>query len=315
MKSIPNHATDASTSTPIPSGVWPVMITPFQEDGSIDWKSLDTLINWYIDAGVSGLFAVCLSSEMYHLTDVERVQLAAHVVKQAQGRVPVVATGTFGGTIKAQADMVNQISATGVTGVVVIANRMADEKESDCDFIKRAETLLSATGDIPLGLYECPVPYKRLLTPELLKWAASTGRFVFHKDTCCSISAIEAKLSAISGTPFRWFNANTPTLLDSLNFGGNGYSGIAANLMPHLYVWLCKNYERNPELAKKLQQFLSISDAVIRYKYPVSAKQFLVSSRVIASAKCRIDVPSLVEEDSIILSDLERSIADWLHVM
>ena len=35
--------------------------------------------------------------------------------------------------------------------------------------------LLELTGDIQLGLYECPVPFKRLLTPEELRWAADTG--------------------------------------------------------------------------------------------------------------------------------------------
>ena len=40
-------------------GVWPVMLTPFDTKGEIDWASLERLVDWYIDAGVHGLFAAC----------------------------------------------------------------------------------------------------------------------------------------------------------------------------------------------------------------------------------------------------------------
>ena len=50
--------------TDLPKGVWPVMLTPFTQDGAIDWDGVDAITNWYIDSGVAGLFAVCLSSEM-----------------------------------------------------------------------------------------------------------------------------------------------------------------------------------------------------------------------------------------------------------
>jgi dihydrodipicolinate synthase/N-acetylneuraminate lyase len=90
-------------------GVWPVMLTPFCNDGAIDWDGLDALIEWYLAAGVAGLFAACLSSEMYELTPEERVRLAAHVVDRAAGRVPVVAGGAFGDSITAQAETARMI--------------------------------------------------------------------------------------------------------------------------------------------------------------------------------------------------------------
>ena len=60
----------------LPKGVWPVMLTPFTADGAIDWDGVDVLTDWYIESGVAGLFAVCASSEMYHLTEGERYALA-----------------------------------------------------------------------------------------------------------------------------------------------------------------------------------------------------------------------------------------------
>ena len=71
----------------LPSGCFPTMITPFNADGSIDYPTLSGMVEWYIASGCTGLFAVCQSSEMYHMTDDERLAVARAVVKQADGRV------------------------------------------------------------------------------------------------------------------------------------------------------------------------------------------------------------------------------------
>ena len=52
--------------------VVPVMLAPFSADGSVDLEGLDSLIDWYISHGASGLFAVCQSSEMEFLTLAEK---------------------------------------------------------------------------------------------------------------------------------------------------------------------------------------------------------------------------------------------------
>ena len=51
-----------------PNGMWPVMLTPLQQNGDVDYPALEELINWYIKEGSSGLFAVCQSSEMFYLS-------------------------------------------------------------------------------------------------------------------------------------------------------------------------------------------------------------------------------------------------------
>ncbi len=82
---------------------------------------------------------------------------------------------------------------------------------------------------IPLGFYECPHPYKRVLDPETMAWCASTGRFIFLKDTCCDLAQIRAKL-AVGG---RVSSSTTPTPRRcsdrcGLAAGAAGPLGIAA---------------------------------------------------------------------------------------
>ena len=225
----------------VPSGVWPATITPLNADRSIDWDSVDALTDWYIESGVAGLFSVGQSGEMFKLNDDERLALARRVVERAAGRVPVVASGTFGGAISKQAEFVKRMADTGVRAVTVIASELADMGESDDIWCANLERLLTLTGDIPLALYECPEPYHRLIAPKSLGWAAQTGRFFMLKETSRSIEQIEKKLDAITGTPLCLFNADATSLLVTLRLGAKGYCGIAANFYPDLLTWLCTN--------------------------------------------------------------------------
>ncbi len=58
------------------------MLTPFDTKGEIDWASLERLVDWYIDAGVHGLFAACQSSEMFYLSDEETQALTRFIVEK-----------------------------------------------------------------------------------------------------------------------------------------------------------------------------------------------------------------------------------------
>ena len=52
----------------VAKGIYPVMITPYREDLSIDWQAVDSTVEFYIQQGCTGIFAVCLSSEMFQLS-------------------------------------------------------------------------------------------------------------------------------------------------------------------------------------------------------------------------------------------------------
>ena len=81
------------------AGAWPVLITPYDGNLQVDYSAYRDLLEWYITKGVGGLYANCLSSEMYLLDDDERVQIVADAVKTAGGRVPVAATGNLGASL------------------------------------------------------------------------------------------------------------------------------------------------------------------------------------------------------------------------
>ena len=135
---------------------------------------------------------------------------------------------------------------------------------------------MSETGEIPLGLYECPVPYKRVISPDMMKWLAETGRFWYHKDTTCDAGAINRKLDKIKGTQFQLYNADTPSALESLRDGAKGISPISGNFYPELYGHFLKLFRKGKdEELEMLNTYLTVMDRVTHDFYPMSSKLFL----------------------------------------
>ena len=256
----------------------PVMLTPFKENGEIDLDGLTRLTELYIQTGAKGLFANCQSSEMFNLSDEERLLIVKHTLKVADGRVPVVAVGNFGKTIGKQADFVHKVYDTGVKAVIIVTSLIAEENESNEVFDERIFELLHLTEKIPLGFYECPQPYKRLLSAEQLRKFVATGRIIYHKDTCLDIEMVKDKLKVTDGIDtFGLYDAYAVNAVASLKAGAAGLSCIQGNFFPELIVWLCDHFNdmNANESVNKVQEFLTSHMEVIHYAYPVVAKYYL----------------------------------------
>lgn len=257
----------------------PVMITPFNLKAGIDYDAVTELVAFYLEAGVEGFFANCLSSEMFSITEEERLALTQHVVKCVNGRVPVVATGSFGLTVEDKALFTKKIYDTGVDAVIMISGHFAKVEEDDAVLLRNFEKLFALTSDIPLGIYECPAPYKRILGANVFKQLLQSNRLVYHKDTSITHENVKAKLDVLkaAGSTLEFYDAHTPNTLFSMQQGAVGMSSISGNFYPEVLVWMVKN-ANNPEqqeLAKWLQEELTSVDPMIHQAYPMSAKYFL----------------------------------------
>ncbi len=290
-------------------GFIPVMLTPFLSNGNIDYPALTQLTEIYLQAGSSGLFANCLSSEMFELSGKERIQAIKHVIKVVDGAVPVVATGTFGGEISKQADFVKEVSDAGVEAVIAITSLLADESESDEVFNDCVFDLLHQTDKIPLGFYECPVPYKRVLKPQQLADFVATDRVIYHKDTCLDLGQIKEKLKLTAGKTFGLYDAYIVHAVESLKAGASGLSCIQGNYFPELIVWLCDHYndETFKDEVEVVQQFLIDNMDVMHNVYPVVSKYFLQKRGLNISTFTRRNVgsftPSVVKEVETLFDD------------
>jgi 4-hydroxy-tetrahydrodipicolinate synthase len=118
-------------------GVFPILVTPFDEQSRVDEESLRRLVEFNIEAGVHGL-GVAIGSEVFRLTEAERSQVARIVVDQARGRVPVVInTGAQG------------------TDLAVHYSRMAEEAGADA-------LMVMAPSLVPVGPAEMREYYRAI---------------------------------------------------------------------------------------------------------------------------------------------------------
>lgn len=257
------------------------MITPYHTDRTVDYYTAMKYVDWYYEAGLDGIFAVCQSSEIFYLSLEERVELnrrvyerAKQLEKQGNRRFTVVSSGHVSDTIEEQARELNAIYQSGTDALILITNRLDPDNLGDDVFIANARKLIAKLPkDAKLGLYECPYPYKRLVTPRILDWCLKTGRFYYMKDTCCDAKVIKERCEQLKGSHFKLLNANGQTLLETMRNGADGYCGIQCNFHPKLIVWLGQNFEKEPETADLVQAVMGTScfvESVL--PYPLTAK-------------------------------------------
>jgi len=292
----------------------PVMITPFNLKAKVDLDVVSMLVEFYLAAGVKGLFANCLSSEMYSISEDERLELTNHIVRRVNGRVPVVATGSFGLTISDKADFTKRIYDKGVDAVILITGHFANVEDNDEVLLKNFDTMVKYTGDIPLGMYECPAPYKRILPAGVFKTLLDTGRIVYHKDTSIELEQVEAKLKVAKNyKSFEFYDAHTPNAMYSLQMGARGMSSISGNFYPEILIWMCNNAS-NPdkqEDVKWLQGELSRVDPLIHVAYPMSAKYFLRKRGLPVRTISRAHALELTPQQKKTLDDIHESFLGW----
>ena len=293
----------------------PVMITPFNLKAKVDLDAVSVLVDFYLAAGVKGFFANCLSSEMYSISEDERLELTRHVVRSVDGRVPIVATGSFGLTIEDKAEFAARIYDTGIDAVILITGHYANVEDADEVLLRNFRKMFRLTREIPLGLYECPAPYKRIITPEVFRELLDTGRLVYHKDTSIDLEQVKAKLDILKkgSHSLEFYDAHTPNAMYSLQMGAKGMSSISGNFYPEILVWMC-NHANDPDRqddVRWLQGELSRVDPLIHIAYPMSAKYFLQKRGLPVRTISRAHALELTIQQKQTLDDVYKSFLGW----
>lgn len=269
-------------------GIIPVMLTPFTEAGAIDYAGLERLIEWYLANGSDALFAVCQSSEMQFLSLDEREALGRFVVSRVAGRVPVVVSGHISDGLDDQIAELRAAARTGADAVVLVTNHLDPRREGTATFRRTLDALTSTLpSDMPLGLYECPAPYRRLLSDEELRLCIDTGRFALLKDVSCDLPTVQRRIAMAKGSPLAIVNANAAIAFDAMKSGSRGFCGVFTNFHPDLYKWLLVSSDSDPALAAELATFLALAAVSEALGYPALAKMYHQRLGTFESVLCR----------------------------
>ena len=293
----------------------PVMITPFNLKAKVDLEVVSVLVDFYLAAGVKGFFANCLSSEMFSITEDERLELTQHIVNYVNGKVPIVATGSFGLAIEDKAEFTKRIYDTGVNAVIMITGHFAKIDEGDGVLLRNFDKMFQLTGNIPLGMYECPAPYKRIINADVFKELLSANRMIYHKDTSIDPQKVKAKLDVLkeTGSDLEFYDAHTPNAHFSLLNGAKGMSSISGNFYPEIMVWMTENANdpAKQEEVAWLQSELTRVDPLIHIAYPMSSKYFLQKRGLPVRTISRATALQLTPEQKKTLDEIHDSFLSW----
>ncbi|MCL7458733.1 dihydrodipicolinate synthase family protein [Micromonospora sp. MSM11] len=168
-------------TTPAPriAGVVPPVVTPLTEEGTVDVRSLERLVERLLAAGVDGIFALGSSGETVFLTDNQRDQVLETVVKTVGGAVPVIA-GCIEPTTRRVLDRAEASARLGADGLVATAPFYTIVGPHE---IERHFRSLASSVELPLFAYDIPVCVHTKLSTDLLTRLAADGVLAGVKDS------------------------------------------------------------------------------------------------------------------------------------
>lgn len=288
-------------------GIVPVMLTPFTSDNRIDLEGLERLVEWYIDNGADALFAVCQSSEMQKLSLEERISLSKEVVSLARGRLPVIASGHISESSDDQRIELMAMADTGIDALVLVTNRL-DPRHSGPEAFRRGleDVLTWVPKDMALGLYECPAPYRRLLTDEEFILCRDTGRFVTLKDVSCDLETVKRRVALSGDSGFAVVNANAAIAAAAMREGSKGFAGVFTNIHPDLYAWLYQHASEDSDLRRELEVFLALAAMAEPMGYPGLAKVYHTRLGTFSVPHSRVTDYDIAERHWAVMSLLDH---------
>lgn len=255
-------------------GIWPVLVTPYTNDLKIDVAAYREILEWHLNFELGGIYANCLSSEMFELDNAERLLLIEETVSVVNGKVPVAVTGNFGKSIEEHIEFCKKAADIGADIVMLtVPTTFDNDKELEAYFLEMADKT-----DMPLGLYECPFPRSYHLGLQLIERLAQSGRFYAYKETSCDIGKILKIIAITKDTQLASLQANVPYLLESIKAGAPGSMNVVANWLPDLTIEVANRGLANDPTAEELNSVLCAMELAQRSIHPTGVK-YLMSKR------------------------------------
>lgn len=164
-------------------GLIPAMVTPFDENGELDLRATEAVVQHLIEAGVDGISALGSTGEFSHLTNTERRRFAEELVGIVGGRVPLVVGVGSSGTREA-VELARHAEETGVSSVLCVAPFYWKVGE---EALFKHFTTVAESVSIPMLIYNFPMLTGIDLSPALVaRLAEASSSIVGIKDTVMS---------------------------------------------------------------------------------------------------------------------------------
>lgn len=249
-------------------GIIPPVLTPMNDDESINEAELRHQVNRMIEAGVSGVFALGTNGEAYALSHKEKKEVLRIVVDETKGRVPVYA-GTGCPTTKETITLSKEAEDLGADVLSVIVPYFAAASQDELYDHYKA---VSESVKIPVVLYNIPARTGNALAPATVaRLAKDVPNIMGAKDSSGNFDNMKqyVELTQNIGKDFSVLSGNDSLILPILLFGGKGGIAGCANVFPRTMVEIYEAFTAGDlERAKKVQDSIRIFRNCFKYGNP-----------------------------------------------
>ncbi|MGC8830622.1 MAG: 4-hydroxy-tetrahydrodipicolinate synthase [Verrucomicrobiia bacterium] len=249
------------------NGTYTAIVTPFQEDGSLDERSLENIINEQIKGGVDGIVPVGTTGESPTLSYEEHIRVIELSVKFAKGRIKVLA-GTGANSTKEAIYLTKEAEKVGADGSLQVSPYY--NKPTQEGLFQHFKSVAEATR-LPIVLYNIPGRCGVEIAVDTVERLAKTCKnIVGIKEaggSCDRVSQIRLRL----GNKFNILSGDDSLTIPFMSVGADGVISVASNIIPK-------------EVAKMVKAFLN-GDARLATKihlkfYPLFKDLFIETNPI-----------------------------------
>lgn len=265
-------------------GIITPIITPMNEDESVNEQELRRQVNRLIAAGVHGLFPFGTNGESYILNEKEKEMVLSAVIEETGGRVPVYAgSGCIGtrDTIR-MSQMAESLGADVISVITPWFAKASDEElyEHYCAVAKAVKT--------PIVLYNIPARTGNSLSPVLVEKLSFVDNIVGAKDSSGNFDNMLQYLERTRGKDFTVLSGNDSLIYWNLLAGGGGGIAGCSNVYPETMSAIYERFrEGDLEGARRAQDSIRSFRDCFRYGNPNTIVKTAVALSGYPVGRCR----------------------------
>jgi 4-hydroxy-tetrahydrodipicolinate synthase len=211
-------------------GCGTALVTPFQQDGSIDQSALRSLVAWQVESGIDFLVPCGTTGETPTLTHDEWLYVIDVTVEVVAGRVPIVAGATSNSTHDA-VEKTKEVAARPGVDAILTASPYYNKPTQEGQF-QHFKAIAEAVSGKPIILYNVPGRTGSNLEPQTLSRLSEIPNIVGVKEASGNITQIAEAIHAVPET-FLVFSGDDAVTLPVIALGGVGIISVASNEIPH----------------------------------------------------------------------------------
>lgn len=255
------------------------LVTPFTEQGNVDYAAFEDLINWHVEQGSDGLVIMGTTGESATMSHDEHVMVVSAACELADGRINIIAGNGSNATAEAVhlTERMAHLPLAGFLNVNPYYN-----KPSQRGLLEHYRACCGAS-DLPQLLYNVPGRTGADVLPEQVAELAEIQNIVGIKEATGDVARV-AELRKLCGSNFILLSGDDPTGCDFILQGGDGVISVTANVAPQMMkamvdAALRKNADEAQTIDAKLQ---AIHEAMFVQANPIPVKWALACMKKLA---------------------------------